>query len=83
MKGAPPETLDRLVLVRLRGRLAGRQEAIVTGVREGQAAFGIRGLDDVLGGGLERRRFFLLEGSPGTGKTTTSTQFLIAGRSSG
>jgi circadian clock protein KaiC len=48
-----------------------------------QAATGIAGLDDVLGGGLERRRLFLIEGSPGTGKTTISTQFLIAGAQAG
>lgn len=51
----------------------------MTGIMEGQARFGIPGLDDVLGGGLERRRLFLLEGNPGTGKTTASTQFLIEG----
>jgi circadian clock protein KaiC len=44
---------------------------------------GIAGLDDVLGGGLERRRVFLLEGSPGTGKTTIATQFLMAGAGAG
>ncbi len=46
---------------------------------ESQARTGIEGLDDVLGGGLERGRAFLLEGAPGTGKTTVATQFLIAG----
>ena len=35
-----------------------------------KAAFGISGLDDVLAGGLQRDSAFLLEGSPGTGKTT-------------
>ena len=50
---------------------------------EGQARTGIDGLDDVLGGGLERSRVFLLEGSPGTGKTTIATQFLIAGAAAG
>ena len=45
--------------------------------RDAQTA--IVGLDDVLGGGLERGRTFLLEGSPGTGKTTIALQFLIAG----
>ena len=43
----------------------------------------ISGLDDVLAGGLERRRTFLLEGSPGTGKTTIAVQFLIAGAALG
>ena len=50
---------------------------------EGQAHTSIDGLDDVLGGGLERGRVFLLEGSPGTGKTTIATQFLIAGAAAG
>jgi circadian clock protein KaiC len=40
---------------------------------------GITGLDDVLNGGFERGRVFLLEGAPGTGKTTVATQFLITG----
>lgn len=40
---------------------------------------GIEGLDDVLAGGLVRGRLFLLEGSPGTGKTTVATQFLSEG----
>lgn len=44
-----------------------------------QAGTGIEGLDNVLGGGLERGRVFLLEGAPGTGKTTLAMQFLIAG----
>ena len=48
-----------------------------------QAVTGITGLDEVLGGGLERERVFLLEGSPGTGKTTIAMQFLIAGAAAG
>ena len=47
------------------------------------AATGIAGLDDVLGGGLARGRIYLLEGSPGTGKTTIATQFLMAGAAAG
>lgn len=48
-----------------------------------EAKTGIAGLDDVLGGGLARGRVFLLEGSPGTGKTTVATQFLNAGAAAG
>ena len=45
----------------------------------GKATFGITGLDNVLGGGLARNRLYLLEGSPGTGKTTIAMQFLLEG----
>jgi circadian clock protein KaiC len=40
---------------------------------------GIAGLDVILGGGLTRERLYLLEGEPGTGKTTMALQFLIEG----
>jgi len=48
-----------------------------------KADFGVEGLDDVTAGGLARGRLFLLEGSPGTGKTTIATQFLMAGAREG
>ncbi|WP_091742635.1 ATPase domain-containing protein [Phenylobacterium immobile] len=44
-----------------------------------QAGFGIEGLDDILAGGLERDRVYLLEGAPGTGKTTAAMSFLLEG----
>src|SRR5690242_18051308 len=44
-----------------------------------RAATGVAGLDAVLFGGLARNRLHLLEGSPGTGKTTIALQFLLAG----
>ncbi|PYE42826.1 circadian clock protein KaiC [Rhizobium sp. PP-F2F-G20b] len=47
------------------------------------ALIGVKGLDDVLAGGLSRRHVFLLEGSPGTGKTTISLQFLLEGAAHG
>lgn len=42
------------------------------------ASTGIDGLDNILRGGLARRRLFLLEGVPGSGKTTLALQFLRA-----
>lgn len=44
-----------------------------------KAATGIVGLDDILSGGLSRGHVFLLEGQPGTGKTTVALQFLMEG----
>jgi circadian clock protein KaiC len=40
---------------------------------------GIAGLDDILGGGLDPDRLYLVEGTPGTGKTTLALQFLLEG----
>jgi circadian clock protein KaiC len=37
------------------------------------------GLDDILGGGFDADRVYLLEGRPGTGKTTLALQFLLEG----
>jgi len=42
-------------------------------------ATGITGLDDVLRGGFTRDRLYLVEGSPGSGKTTLALQFLVEG----
>ena len=48
-----------------------------------KAETGVEGLDDILDGGLRRGRVYLLEGSPGTGKTTIATQFLLDGAAHG
>jgi circadian clock protein KaiC len=48
-----------------------------------RAPTGITGLDDILNGGLARNRLHLLEGSPGTGKTTIALQFLLDGADAG
>ena len=52
-------------------------------IKRDQAAFGIAGLDDILAGGLERDRLYLLEGNPGTGKTTAAMRFLMTGAALG
>ena len=44
---------------------------------------GIAGLDDILGGGLPAERMYLLEGDPGSGKTTLALQYLITGAQRG
>ena len=40
---------------------------------------GCAGLDDVLGGGFPIGHFYLIEGEPGTGKTTLALQFVAEG----
>jgi circadian clock protein KaiC len=48
-----------------------------------KAKSGIWGLDDILSGGFSRGHLFLLEGAPGTGKTTVALQFLLEGVKAG
>ncbi len=40
---------------------------------------GVPGLDEILRGGLPKNQLFLLQGKPGTGKTTLAMQFLLEG----
>jgi len=42
-------------------------------------SMGIEGLDTVVGGGLDAGRVYLIEGTPGTGKTTLGLSFLLEG----
>lgn len=44
---------------------------------------GVAGLDEILGGGLPSNHLYLLDGEPGTGKTTLALQFLLAGAAVG
>jgi len=48
-----------------------------------KAKTGIWGLDDILSGGFSRGHVFLVEGAPGTGKTTIALQFLMEGARAG
>jgi len=47
---------------------------------DARALTGISGLDGLLNGGLPAERLHLIEGHPGTGKTTLALQFLLEGR---
>lgn len=40
---------------------------------------GIKGLDTILSGGFPENRLYLMQGEPGTGKTTLAFQFLLEG----
>jgi circadian clock protein KaiC len=50
---------------------------------EKRIATGITGLDDILSGGLPAEHLYLIEGDPGTGKTTLALQFLMEGVDAG
>jgi circadian clock protein KaiC len=50
-----------------------------THVQDDKAKTGIWGLDNILSGGFTRNHIFLVEGAPGTGKTTVALQFLMEG----
>ena len=52
-------------------------------VSESLVSTGIEGLDNILGGGLPAGRLYLVQGSPGSGKTTVGMQFALAGRDAG
>jgi circadian clock protein KaiC len=44
-----------------------------------RSSTGVAGLDDILGGGLPTSHLYLIEGTPGSGKTTLGLQFLRRG----
>lgn len=58
-------------------------KAAVPEGRLARISTGIAGLDDILNGGLPRGHLYLVEGDPGTGKTTLALQFLLEGIANG
>src|SRR4029450_1748983 len=48
-----------------------------------KAATGVPGLDEILAGGFTKGSLFLVEGTPGTGKTTLALRFLMEGAAEG
>jgi len=44
-----------------------------------RTATGVAGLDQILCGGFASNRIYLIEGTPGVGKTTLAMQFLLEG----
>jgi circadian clock protein KaiC len=59
------------------------ERAGATGRRTEKIPTGVAGLDRILEGGLPKREIYLVQGEPGTGKTTFGLQFLLAGRARG
>lgn len=58
-------------------------DALLSAPTDVRCNSGCSGLDDILGGGFPRGHFYLLEGEPGTGKTTLALQFMQDGLRSG
>jgi circadian clock protein KaiC len=51
----------------------------ISSATETRISTGVAGLDDVLAGGLPAHHLYLIEGDPGTGKTTVALHFLREG----
>jgi circadian clock protein KaiC len=69
------------------GRVSGVAKGFMTAKKiidpESNIPTGSEALDDILSGGYARSRVHLIEGRPGSGKTTLALQFLMAARERG
>src|SRR6186997_1068861 len=65
--------------VRRSGTNSPMSQIAAKSVPNSPAQTGVAGLDEILGGGLIPHRLYLLEGVPGSGKTTLALQFLLEG----
>ena len=63
--------------------MSNAQEAKLPKPFKPKATTGVPGLDDVLAGGFPAGHLYLIEGDPGTGKTTIGLQFLMQGAAQG
>jgi len=52
-------------------------------IADERCSTGVEGLDTVLAGGMPRDCFYLVQGDPGSGKTTLALQFLLEGKRRG
>jgi len=64
---------------KLKREIERRKEAEGESLADERCSTGVEGLDDILAGGLPRGGFYLIQGDPGSGKTTLALQFLLEG----
>lgn len=57
--------------------------SVATGPEPSRLLTGVPGLDSILSGGLLKDHMYLVDGKPGTGKTTAAMQFVMEGRQRG
>jgi circadian clock protein KaiC len=83
-KALEAKAASGLVKVSQGGRFKLRSQAISFGFKgEERASTGVHGLDEILGGGLPCNRLYVIQGEPGSGKTTLALQFLLEGAKRG
>lgn len=74
----PPHALSSIVVP-----MADITQSQAAGRGRTTLSTGIPGLDDILAGGFTPERLYLIEGTPGAGKTTLALQFLLDGARGG